>query len=100
MEKLTIFKNSNKEALPNYTIIKIPQYKNIPKYTKFKNFLEDNVETERIWPSCNNDDIGALEINNEDIQINLKKCIGCMACFSTIKNLELSFLFGIMIEIY
>ena len=88
MDKLTIYNNTKKESLPKYTVIKIPQYKNTPKYTKFKNFLENNVDTERTWPACDNEDIGALEVNGTEVQINLKKCIGCMACLSTVKNLD------------
>ncbi len=88
MERVPIYKIITKEIPPRYTFIKIPQYKNTPKNTKFNNFLENNVEMERIWPACNTEDIGALEINELNVEINLKKCIGCMACLSTVKNLD------------
>ena len=71
MDKLTIYKILIQEEFPKYTVIKIPQYKNIPKYTKFKNFLHNNIEEIRSWLVCDNEDIGALEINSKEIQINL-----------------------------
>lgn len=87
MNNVIIHKNKEKTKLPYYSFIKIPQYKNIPKYSKFKNFLEGNIENERSWPSCDNQDIGALEVDNETVSINLNKCIGCLMCFSSHKNL-------------
>jgi len=88
MAKILIYKNKQDKSLPKYSIINLPNYVNIPKYTKFKNFLENNVDKVNVWPACDNQDIGALEVDKKTVSINLDKCIGCMMCLSTNKTLS------------
>lgn len=88
MSKILIYENIDKKKFPPYSVISIPKYINFPKYTKFKNFLENNKEGASLWPSCNNRDVGALEVNHHEVIINLNKCIGCLMCLSSQKNLE------------
>ena len=88
MNKILIHKNKQGRDLPKYSAIILPSYLNIPKYTKFKNFLENNVDKEILWPACDNQDIGALEVDQKNVLINLQKCIGCLMCLSTDKELK------------
>src|SRR3989344_3750890 len=88
MNKILIHKNKQGRDLPKYSAIILPSYLNIPKYTKFKNFLENNVAKEISWPACDNQDIGALEVDQNNVLINLQKCIGCLMCLSTNKELK------------
>lgn len=88
MDKILIHKNKQGKDLPKYSAIVLPSYLNIPKYTKFKNFLENNVDKEIKWPACDNQDIGALEVDQKNVFINLQKCIGCLMCLSTNKGLK------------
>lgn len=78
-----------KDKLPKYTFINIPTYSNRPKYTKFKNFLEDNTTNIEPWLTC--DSIEALVLNNDSVCIEDSKCISCFLCLSSqrdLKNLE------------
>ena len=88
MSKILIHKNLKNKPLPEYSVVSLPSYVNIPKYTKFKNFLENNVDKINVWPSCDNQDIGALEVDAKSVSINSDKCIGCMMCLSTNKKLN------------
>tara|TARA_Y100000310_G_C20688483_1_gene820669 strand:- start:1528 stop:2577 length:1050 start_codon:yes stop_codon:yes gene_type:complete len=88
MVNFLIHKNKTGKQLPNYSIINLPSYVNIPKYTKFKNFLENNVDKVNVWPSCDNQDIGALEVTDDEVSINPDRCIGCLMCLSTKKDLR------------
>lgn len=88
MSLIIIHKNKEKKAISPYTAISIPQYENIPKYTKFRNFLENKFDDIRLWPSCDNEDVGALEVEPKTVSINTKKCMGCLMCFSTEKHLK------------
>lgn len=88
MSLIPIHKNRKNKPIPSYTAISVPQYENFPKYTKFRNFLENKFDEIRFWPSCDNQDVGALEVDSETVSINTEKCMGCLMCFSTEKQLE------------
>jgi len=91
MTNILLHKNLEKKKYPLYSVIQIPEYSNKPKYTKFKNFLENNSEDFCLWPACDNEDIGALEVDKENVFINTEKCIACLLCFSSNKTLEKSY---------
>ncbi len=60
----------------------IPRYSNRPINKQFLNFLSDNIEQNREYPTCSTD-IEALEIHDGVITINEKKCIGCLSCITS-----------------
>lgn len=88
MTRLLIHKNEEGRKYPRYSVIEIPEYNNKPKYMKFKNFLENNVVDYTLWPTCDNKDIGALEANENEVYINCQKCIGCLLCLFSQRNLK------------
>jgi len=59
--------------------ISIPIYANIPKNKKFLNFLNNTSSNYEEWQTCHKD-IQALEVTDVNININSKKCIGCLNC--------------------
>ena len=71
--------------------ISIPKYSNQPKNKKFLNFLKNDTVEEEHWLSCNKE-LEALQVTENAISINSKKCIGCLNClignskFSIINN--------------
>lgn len=65
---------------PPCSIIPIPVYNNFPKYNKLKNFLLNKSNKQSKWLSCHKD-IGALIVNeNNEVEIDEEKCIGCFSC--------------------
>lgn len=62
--------------------ITIPIYSNKPKNKKFFNFLQNNTNSDESWLTCHKD-IGALQVFENKLTIDSKKCIGCLACLIT-----------------
>lgn len=88
MTKIPIHESDKPDLLPLYTIVTLPSYNNKPKYKKFLNFIENNVVSSTKWPACDNVDIGALEVEKNNVFINSNKCIGCLLCLSTQRDLD------------
>jgi len=85
MNKILINKTIKNIEYPKYSIVKIPIYSNKPKYSKFKNFLDNKVEYINYWPSCDNNKIKGIIVEDYNTYIDIDKCIGCLLCFSTEK---------------
>ena len=83
MTEIAIHKIKNK--LPKFTYINIPNYSNKPKYTKFKNFLENKVTNIEPWLTC--EGIKALILKDNFVCIDNDKCIGCFFCLSSQRDI-------------
>jgi NAD-dependent dihydropyrimidine dehydrogenase PreA subunit len=88
MKKVLLHESSKQDDLPLYSIVTLPTYDNKPKYKKFLNFIENIVVSSTKWPTCDNVDIGALEVEKKKVFINTDKCIGCLLCLSSQRNLD------------
>ena len=75
---------------PKFNTVEIPTYSNQPKFTKFKNFLENNTLSNSHRLTCNNITLNALFIKEESLYIDRDKCIGCLLCFSSQKKWGIS----------
>lgn len=82
MAKLKIYGGADSSKL-KYNTFQVPVYKNKPKYGKLKNFLVNQIEGYRDWLTCDENSINALLVENKEVMIDTQKCIGCLLCLAS-----------------